>query len=68
MLTFAHQPNAPHRAKVSKMLPVCAAKASAASLKLFPVGLSTIFMVDRPPTRDPAAKWPECAIELNRSR
>jgi hypothetical protein len=34
MLTFTHQPNAPHRAEVSevsKMLPVCAAKASATS-------------------------------------
>jgi hypothetical protein len=31
MLTFAHQPNTPHRAEVSKMLPVCATKASAAS-------------------------------------
>jgi hypothetical protein len=30
MLTFARQPNAPHRDDVSRMLPVCAAKAWAA--------------------------------------
>jgi hypothetical protein len=32
MLTFAHQSNTRHRAEVSKTLPVCAAKASAAFL------------------------------------
>jgi hypothetical protein len=31
MLIFAHQPNTPHRAEISEMLSVCAAKASAAS-------------------------------------